>query len=41
MLSKIKSIALHGLDGYVIDVQVDISSGIPSWEIVRFARYKN
>ena len=34
MLSIIKSIALNGLDGYVIDVQVDISAGLPSWEIV-------
>ena len=34
MLSKINSIALHGLEGYLINVQVDISSGIPSWEVV-------
>ena len=35
MLSIIKSIALHGLDGYLIDVQVDVSGGLPFWEIVR------
>ena len=34
MLSIIKSIALHGLDGYLIDVQVDVSGGPPFWEIV-------
>jgi len=25
---------LHGLDGYLIEVQVDVSSGLPSWEVV-------
>ena len=34
MLSKINSMALHGLDGYLIDVQVDVSNGMPCWEIV-------
>ena len=34
MLSKVNSIALRGLEGYLIEVQVDISSGIPCWEIV-------
>ena len=34
MLSIIKSIALHGLDGYLVDVQVDVSAGMPAWEIV-------
>lgn len=34
MLSKVNSIALHGLEGYLIEVQVDISNGIPCWEIV-------
>ncbi len=40
MLSIVKSMALHGLDGYLVDVQVDVSSGLPNWEVVRFARYK-
>ena len=26
MLSNIKSMSLHGLDGYLIDVQVDVSA---------------
>lgn len=39
MLSTVKSMSLHGLDGYLVDVQVDISAGIPSWEVVRFARH--
>lgn len=34
MLSIVKSMALHGLDGYLVDVEVDVSSGLPSWEIV-------
>lgn len=40
MLSKINSMALLGLDGYLIEVQVDVSNGMPCWEMVRFARYK-
>ena len=39
MLSTIKSIALHGLDGYLIEVQVDVSAGMPCWEVVRASRY--
>lgn len=34
MLSIISSMALHGLDGYLISVQVDVSSGMPCFEIV-------
>ena len=34
MLSIVKSIALHGLEGYLVDVQVDVSSGLPAWEVV-------
>lgn len=34
MLSKIKSMSLLGVDGYFVDVQVDVSAGLPSWEIV-------
>lgn len=40
MLSIVKSMALHGLEGYLVDVQVDVSSGLPSWEVVRLARYQ-
>lgn len=40
MLSKVNSIALRGLDGYLIEVQVDISPGMPCWEIVRVTRYQ-
>ena len=39
MLSKINSMALQGLYGYLVEVQVDVSNGMPCWEIVRFARY--
>lgn len=34
MLSIVKSMALHGLDGYLVDVEVDVSAGLPSWEVV-------
>lgn len=34
MLSKVKTMALHGLEGYIIDVQIDISGGLPAWEVV-------
>jgi len=26
--------SLHGLDGFLVEVQVDVSSGLPFWEIV-------
>ena len=35
MLSIVKSMALRGLDGYLVDVQVDVSSGLPSLEVVQ------
>jgi len=34
MLSIVKTMSLHGLNGYLIDVEFDISSGMPSWDIV-------
>lgn len=34
MLSRVKSMSLHGLKGYLIDVQVDVSGGLPCWEVV-------
>ncbi len=34
MLSNIKTIALQGLDGIIITVEVDITEGMPGWEIV-------
>ena len=34
MLSIVKSISLQGLNGYLISIEVDISSGIPYFEIV-------
>jgi magnesium chelatase family protein len=37
MISKVKSCGLVGIDGYTIQVETDISSGIPSFEIVGLA----
>jgi magnesium chelatase family protein len=34
MLSKIKSFGLKGIDGYLVDVEVDIHNGLPSYETV-------
>ena len=34
MLSKVNSIALYGLNGYLVEVQVDISTGMPYWDVV-------
>lgn len=34
MLAKVNSMALQGLEGYLVDVQVDVSNSMPSWEIV-------
>lgn len=34
MLSIVNTMSLHGLDGYLVNVQVDVSSGLPAWEIV-------
>ncbi len=37
MLSKIKSCGLAGIDGYIIEVETDISNGIPAFDIVGLA----
>ncbi|MBR2322022.1 MAG: YifB family Mg chelatase-like AAA ATPase [Clostridia bacterium] len=34
MLAKVKSYALCGLNGFLVDVEVDVSKGIPSFDIV-------
>ncbi len=34
MLSFVKSMCLQGLEGIIINVEIDISSGMPCWEIV-------
>ena len=34
MLSIVQSIGLHGLEGYLIKVEVDTSAGLPSFDIV-------
>ena len=37
MLANVNSMALHGLDGYLIQVEVDVSGGLPALEIVGLA----
>ena len=34
MLSVVKSMSLQGLDGVLIEVEVDISSGMPCYDVV-------
>lgn len=34
MFAKVKSTGLFGMDGYIVDVEVDISNGLPSFDIV-------
>lgn len=34
MLSIVKSMSLQGLEGFLVDVQVDVSTGMPNWEVV-------
>lgn len=34
MLSTVKSMALNGLEGYLVEVQTDVSGGLPSFDVV-------
>ena len=34
MLAKVKSCAVFGLDGFIVDVEVDISPGLPKFDVV-------
>ena len=34
MLTKVNSVTLLGLEGYKIEIQVDVSNNLPKWEIV-------
>jgi len=34
MLSKIKSMSLLGVDGFFVDVEINVSGGLPAWDIV-------
>lgn len=40
LLSIVKSMSLIGLEGYLVSIEVDVSAGIPCWDIVRLTRYK-
>ena len=39
MLAKIKSAAVVGLEGAIVEVEVDISPGLPSFTIVETLLY--
>ena len=34
MLSKIRSMSIEGINGYLVEIQSDISAGLPSFDIV-------
>jgi magnesium chelatase family protein len=34
MLSTVHSVALSGIEGYIVKVEVDVAGGLPGWEIV-------
>ncbi len=34
MFAKIKSATLHGIDALIVNVEVDLSGGLPGWQIV-------
>ena len=34
MIAQINSTALLGIDGYIVDVEIDISNGMPAFENV-------
>ena len=34
MLSIIKTVSLQGLEGYIVNVEVDVTNGLPCLEIV-------
>ncbi|MBR5219015.1 MAG: YifB family Mg chelatase-like AAA ATPase [Clostridia bacterium] len=34
MISKINSVGLTGMEGYSIQVETDVSAGVPAWEVV-------
>lgn len=34
MLSIIKSMSLIGLEGYLVNIEIDVSAGIPCWDII-------
>ena len=34
MLSIVNTIALNGIEGTIVEAQVDLSAGIPHWDMV-------
>lgn len=34
MINKVKSFGINGIDGYIVDVEVDISRGLPGYHLV-------
>ena len=34
MLAKVKSFGLNGIEGYLVDIEIDLNSGMPSYETV-------
>lgn len=34
MLATVHSVALSGIEGHIVKVEVDVATGLPGWEIV-------
>lgn len=34
MLATVHSVALPGIEGFIVKVEVDVAGGLPGWEIV-------
>ena len=34
MIAKVKSCGLLGIDGYIVDVETDITNGMPAFDVV-------
>jgi magnesium chelatase family protein len=41
MLAQVLSSAVHGIDAYLLDVEVDISPGLPTFSIVKLSDTAN
>ncbi len=36
MLAKIESMAVNGIDGFIVQIEVDLGGGMPSFDIVGY-----
>ena len=41
MIAKVKSAGLEGLNGFVVEVEIDLANGLPAFDIVGLQRIYN